>query len=694
MFILQTMRCLIFVSVIVTISAEIIPGATVFHKCCSDGQSLVKVSDTEDLEDGSYQCINRVGALISYNVTISPLVVGKNVLAEYGIPSECEEVQMVHLISSESDNRFTIKNTCYDRLELEIVNGTLKPYIPQVVGLSCVKNETESSTKQELAVNHFRKCCPALQSYDTEFHVCRSDSNSTEEFLFERFKLNDNSIYEIDNGLNCKIDQYSIELTQEFYSLVVDGSILKVKRRDGGGGGDIASGEWCVDQQYGSSGLVARVCSLECAKYGAYCVRKCCPIGHHYQPRRCGSFVSKCVPNKPDDVVLFNITDYLEPLLHKTPNIADIMGIRTDLHCPEGRIVLNKSIARDRHHLDHEGHLVSPISFGDGYCLEAFDNRQCPENNIFTTAVNCFVKAPTAVKNFKMSLISICISSVCLALTLVVYMSLPELRNLHGRTLICHVSMMLLAFCCLARVQYNHVPNATICTLLGYGIYFGFVAAFAWLNVMCFDIWWTFGSVRTVQPMRKADAELRRFLWYSLYAWSSSILLTLIVYLFDKYPVTSVLDANVGVGMCWFGTFQNTRSDWPHYIFFVIPMGLVTCTNFVLWVLTARHCARVKSEVHRLQAGSVGDRAKRRFRVDRAKYVLTGKLWVVMGAGWISELLSTLVTDPLWLWNIIDLINELQGVFIFLILVMKPKLYYLVRKRLGCSRIPIDTSIY
>lgn len=327
MFILLTMRCLIFVSVIVTISAEIISGVTVFHKCCSDGLSLVKVSDTEDLEDGSYQCIDRVGALNSYNITISPLVVGKNVPVQYGIPSECEEVQMVHLISSESDNRFTIKNTCYDRLELEVVNGTLKPHIPQVVGLSCVKNETENSTKQELAVNHFRKCCPALQSYDTEFHVCRSDPDSTEEFIFERFKLNDNSIYEVDNGLNCKIDQYSIELTQEFYSLVVDGSNLKVLRRDGDDGGDIASGEWCVDQQYGSSRLVARVCSLECAKYGAYCVRKCCPIGHHYQPRRCGSFISKCVPNKPNDDVLFNITDYLEPLLHKTPNITGKLTI-------------------------------------------------------------------------------------------------------------------------------------------------------------------------------------------------------------------------------------------------------------------------------------------------------------------------------------------------------------------------------
>lgn len=63
--------------------------------------------------------------------------------------------------------------------------------------------------------------------------------------------------------------------------------------------------------------------------------------------------------------------------------------------------------------------------------------------------------------------------------------------------------------------------------------------------------------------------------------------------------------------------------------------------------------------------------------------MLTGKLWVVMGAGWMWELASTLVSNPKWLWDIMDFINELQGVWIFLILVLKPKLYYLIRKRLG-----------
>lgn len=72
-----------------------------------------------------------------------------------------------------------------------------------------------------------------------------------------------------------------------------------------------------------------------------------------------------------------------------------------------------------------------------------------------------------------------------------------------------------------------------------------------------------------------------------------------------------------------------------------------------------------------------------KFIYSHCRYVLTGKLWIVMGAGWISELLSTMFSYPLWLWAVVDLINELQGLFIFLIFVCKPKVYHLLRKRLG-----------
>ncbi|XP_026487725.1 probable G-protein coupled receptor Mth-like 3 isoform X1 [Vanessa tameamea] len=668
----------------------------IFRKCCPRSQSLIKVSQANGTLSERYECVDRESLKKSYGIFSEPLYVSSRVVIKNGLPVDCDELQAVQINISETEI-LPWENDCYDRLVAEIVNGTLKQNVPKTVAVICNRSEVEILTDTKLKIYEFRKCCPRGQRFDTVYHECRDVANfpnSDEDWLVQQLNVSSGQIFEIENGLRCKLDEYAVELRDSAYLLSVEGSTLFALSRSGEKDGRFMPGEWCMDQEYGIDSIIAQVCTRNCDTFSAYCIRKCCPLGQHFKLRRCGSYVSTCVPNE-DQEVLFNISTYTQPLQEDYEDLFDVVGMRIGLQCPAGRFGLNSSIPEDQHRLTRESYLETSTTLTNNYCLEVFDRRECPGNNdVIVSGVLCFLPAAQS-KDFRVSFIIITISSICLALTLVVYCVLPELRNLHGRTLICHVSMMLLACSCLARVQHSAVTDYRLCTTLGYGIYFGFVAAFAWLNVMCFDIWWTFGSVRTVKPLRKSGSDRRRFIWYSIYAWSITILLTLTMFLLDRYPISTVLDANIGNGACWFGALQNTQSDWPHYIFFVVPMGLVTCTNFVLWLLTARHCAQVKSEVHRLQAGSVGDRAKRRFRIDRAKYILTGKLWVVMGAGWVSELLSTIVSEPQWLWNIVDLFNELQGVFIFLILIVKPKLYYLIRKRLvpGYSRAPIDTRL-
>ncbi|XP_014358498.2 G-protein coupled receptor Mth2 isoform X1 [Papilio machaon] len=664
---------------------------TVFRKCCPRQHSLVKVV-TDHYKH--FDCLDRLSLAQTYNISYSPLIISDErfVSVDYGLPILCDGINMIVSAVDLEAKLSTSLNICYDRLVAEVSNGTLMPYIPQTIGLTCINNETETKSESALQINHVRKCCKKGQVFSARYHVCVDSGDNDEQWIVDRLNLTDSYVYEVDIGLQCKSDEYAVELRQRDYTFSVDKNVLiATNRNDRSKTNSLMKGEWCMDQGYDMEDMVAKICTRNCATFNAFCVRKCCPEGYHYKVRRCNSLVSSCVPNV-DEQNYFQPMYYLEPLRNDHFGLTDIMGIRTNLECPDGKFVLNRSDPRDNHRLTAEGLLESSISLTNDYCIEMFDRRHCPENDVISSTVLCFIAAEK-IKDFRVAFVINSISSVCLALTLIVYCALPELRNLHGQTLICHVSMMLLAYSCLARVQYSPVFDKLTCKLLGYGIYFGFMAAFGWLNVMCFDIWWTFGSVRTVQPLRKSSSERRRFIWYSMYAWSIAVVLTLTMFLLDRYPISIILDANIGNGACWFGSLQNVQSDWPHYIYFVIPIGIITGTNFILWILTARHCARVKSEVHRLQAGSVGDRAKRRFRVDRAKYVLTGKLWVVMGAGWVSELLSTIVTQPPWLWTIVDLFNELQGVFIFLILVVKPKLYYLIRKRLGCSRTPIDTRL-
>ncbi|XP_052756838.1 uncharacterized protein LOC113523273 [Galleria mellonella] len=669
----------------------------VFHKCCPEDQNLIKVSvDLNITLDVRYICLN-AEAEEKYNISsdVFPLLVVKTENVEYYMPGECK-LELIHKTGPFLEITTDV-DICYDRLVMEIMNNTTKQIVPKTVALSCVKNETSNTLISTITIDHIRKCCPRNQRYDIVFHVCRNfyEYNESNWLIMDFMNNNTQSkIYEIDFELHCKSNEYAVELSEEKYMIEIEGSALNVGTREGTIKNIIRSGGWCIDNEYSSGGLVARVCTNDCSKFGAYCMRKCCLIGQHYKPRSCDSFVSSCVPStNKDDAVFFNISSYIDPLKENYKNLSDTLGIHIGLDCPHGKVALNKSAKQDFHRLTPSGMLESPLNISYDYCIETFDTRKC-QDDVTVSAAVCFIPAPTQDKDFQVSFVVIIIYFLCNNFHMSLYtMPEPELRNQHGRTLTCHLITMLLAFSCLARVQYNHVENTLLCTLLGYGIYFGFVAAFAWLNVMCFDIWWTFGHVRT-RSLQKAKSQKRRFLWYSLHAWSVAVLLTLATFLLDVYPISPLLDANMGNGNCWFGVVdQSNKTDWPHYILFVAPMGIVTCTNFVLWVLTARHCARVKSEVHRLQAGSVGDRAKRRFRIDQAKYMLTGKLWVVMGAGWVSELLSTFMQQPKWLWFVVDLLNELQGVFIFIILIFKPKLYYLIRKRLGCSRIPIDARL-
>lgn len=68
--------------------------------------------------------------------------------------------------------------------------------------------------------------------------------------------------------------------------------------------------------------------------------------------------------------------------------------------------------------------------------------------------------------------------------------------------------------------------------------------------IICF----IFRNIRTVKSLRKTGSECRRFIWYSLYAWGITIVFTLAMFLLDRYPIAFVLDANIGNGVCWFGS--------------------------------------------------------------------------------------------------------------------------------------------
>lgn len=84
-----------------------------------------------------------------------------------------------------------------------------------------------------------------------------------------------------------------------------------------------------------------------------------------------------------------------------------------------------------------------------------------------------------------------------LVATFLVYAILPELRNVHGKSLMCYLFGLAVGYSVLSGIQLNgnEFVEPTLCRVLGYIIYMSFMSAFFWLSVISFDLWWNFRYV-------------------------------------------------------------------------------------------------------------------------------------------------------------------------------------------------------
>lgn len=137
-----------------------------------------------------------------------------------------------------------------------------------------------------------------------------------------------------------------------------------------------------------------------------------------------------------------------------------------------------------------------------------------------------------------------------LIITFLVYGLIPELRNLHGKNLMSYVVCLTLAYTSMATIQMHtaYISTTASCAWLGYVAYIGFVSSFFWLNVMCFDIWWTFRGVRGIAR----DSQRKKFILYSLYGWGCPLMIAVFVYMADNLDFIPVqYQPQIGVSTCF-----------------------------------------------------------------------------------------------------------------------------------------------
>lgn len=388
---------------------------------------------------------------------------------------------------------------------------------------------------------------------------------------------------------------------------------------------------------------------LEMKKKTEKKVRKCCPTDAMYSDKS-----HSCVTNK---------TNFLseDTYIHSGFPNCEI---------PEYAITGKLD---DEYSLNADGTLTTKNrSSVTNYCVEYILEHPNEKASIFMCAPT--YKTDQHDIRFTIYPMAFFLSIFFLTLTLISSFMLPSSYHaLHWKCQTHYVACLLVGDLLLAITQLGGdtiSKNSLSCVGIATAMHFFFLAAFFWLNTMCFNIWGTFRYFRPTSLDK--DEETYRLVLYELYAWGGPLIIVSVGaimdhVLMDSYP--TMLRPKFGHVRCWF------HGDMELFVYFFGPIGILLLVNLILFAATTREltCGLWKGEVVKSST--------ERERTGLSHICL--RLVIIMGITWIVDLLSWAIGGPTYVWFLTDLVNALQGVFIFIVVGCQPQVWSAV-KRMWC----------
>ncbi|ROT74550.1 G-protein coupled receptor Mth2 [Penaeus vannamei] len=246
-------------------------------------------------------------------------------------------------------------------------------------------------------------------------------------------------------------------------------------------------------------------------------------------------------------------------------------------------------------------------------------------------------------------------SSLCLVLHLVAFALVPHLRNLHGRN-VASLSVSLLGAYVSYILSVFAETSTTECYVFAVLIYYLFLTSFSWMNVLGFDVFYTFRRSRV-----RSGEQWKRFLVYSAYGWVLPACAVAAVVAVDQtrppgFPPEFL--PSLGQHLCWFGRRKALLA------FFGAPLIASIIMNVALFVATTVSIAKtMQSEVRKTSPSE-----------PKKEFLLYLRLAVLMGITWITSVVASYLEEEV-LWYVFILLNTLQGVFIFLAFTCRTKVW-------------------
>jgi len=397
------------------------------------------------------------------------------------------------------------------------------------------------------------------------------------------------------------------------------------------------------------------------------CVRMCCPRGQILDRTQClNDSVYDLPASATNDGISFtrgNIFDLFHyvvgrPCYQISPSEPDIYPEDTWFLFTNGSVLF--------------GNGPSEVLSKNNYCF----NPVHINDSIELSLMKCFEPISTISQDTWLPY-GLFISVPFLVVTVLVYIILPELRNVHGKSLVCYLLGLIVGYITLGWVKLNgsEYVEPVLCRTLGYVVYSGFISAFFWLNVISFDLWRNF---RGWQGITKS-ADCKKFLVYSTYAWGSTIFMIVLCYFMDFISwMPSKFQPGIGVETCFL-----KKSRLSEFLYLYLPITLIMCCNCTFFVLTALRLRKVQMEKednnkHERHLKKIGNA---QLDNEKSQFGLICRLFIVMGITWSMEPISWFISPGSWYFFVTDFVNAFQGVFIFILFVMNQKVKELIIKR-------------
>ena len=231
--------------------------------------------------------------------------------------------------------------------------------------------------------------------------------------------------------------------------------------------------------------------------------------------------------------------------------------------------------------------------------------------------------------------------------TILIYVK-TSLHKLPGKCLLC-LSLSLLVAQSMLLVAPIAEENFAWCKAASFLMHYSFMTSFTWMNVMAFDIYFSF-----TQQFRKASARgMKWFVKYSLYAWLSPLAIVVAAFFIDEFSAWEYRPKYADP-ICWITDSTGLL------IFFLAPLALILLANFVFFVLSLKNiCMSYRTKTEDVKQRKPG------------QIFIYLKLSVIMGLTWVFGFLGNIVNDDIF-WTLFAISNGLQGLFIFLGFALSP----------------------